>query len=178
VALEEVQEAPDVVIGMFLVNDTSTVVLFDSGVSYSFISTAYIGKHNLPLALLRCQMIISSPGGDMPARQLCPKVNLKIRGVDFVANLIFLKLKGIDVILRMDWLSKYKVLVDYAKKSIKMTTPDGNKMEFIAEPVVTVKGVANCVKVNQLDSGQVSEVPVVNEFPDVFPEELPGMPPD
>jgi hypothetical protein len=75
-------------------------------------------------------------------------------------------------------LSKYKVLIDCAKKSIKMTTPEGNEMEFIAEPVVTVKGVANCVKVNQLDSGQVSEVPVVNEFPDVFPEELPGMPPD
>jgi hypothetical protein len=80
VAVEEVQEAHDVVIGMFLVNDTSAVVLFDFGASHSFISVAYVGKHNLPLALLRCQMIVSSPGGDMPARQLCPKVNLKIRG--------------------------------------------------------------------------------------------------
>jgi hypothetical protein len=80
VAVEEAQEAPDVVIGMFLVNDTSTVVLFDFGASHSFISAAYVGKHNLPLALLRCQMIVSSLGGDMPARQLCPKVNLKIRG--------------------------------------------------------------------------------------------------
>jgi hypothetical protein len=78
--VEEVQEAPDVIIDMFLVNDTSTVVLFDSGASYSFISTAYVGKHNLSLALLRCQMIVSSPGGDMPARQLCPNVNIKIRG--------------------------------------------------------------------------------------------------
>jgi hypothetical protein len=75
-----VQEAPDVVIGMFLINDTSAVMLFDSRASHSFISVAYVGKHNLPLALLRCQMIVSSPGGDMPARQLCPKVNLKIRG--------------------------------------------------------------------------------------------------
>jgi hypothetical protein len=80
VAMEEAQEAPDVVIGMFLINDTFVVVLFDSGASHSFISAAYVGKHNLPLALLRCQMIVSSPGGDMPARQLCPKVNLKIRG--------------------------------------------------------------------------------------------------
>jgi hypothetical protein len=80
VAVEEVQEAPDVVIGMFLINDTSAVVLFDSGAPHSFISTTYIGKHNLPLALLRCQMIVSSPGGDMHTRQLCPKVNLKIRG--------------------------------------------------------------------------------------------------
>jgi hypothetical protein len=65
---------------MFLVNDTSAVVLFDFGASHSSVSTAYVGKHNLPLALLKCQMIVSSPGGDMPARQLCPKENLKIRG--------------------------------------------------------------------------------------------------
>jgi hypothetical protein len=51
-------------------------------------------------------------------------------------------------------------------------------MEFITESVVTAKGVANCVKVNQLDASQGLEMPVVNEFPDVFPEELPGMPPD
>jgi hypothetical protein len=68
VVVEEAQEAPDVVIDVFLVNDTFAVVLFDSGASYSFISTASIGKHNLPLALLKCQMIISSLGGDMPAR--------------------------------------------------------------------------------------------------------------
>jgi hypothetical protein len=75
-------------------------------------------------------------------------------------------------------LSKYKVLIDCAKKSVKMTTPEGKEMEFIAEAVVTAKGVANCVNVNQLDASQGSEVPVVNEFPDVFPEEFPGMPPD
>jgi hypothetical protein len=80
VDVEEAQEAPDVVIGMFLVNDTFAVVLFDSRASHSFISAAYVGKHNLPLALLRYQMIVSSSGGDMPARQLCLKVNLKIRG--------------------------------------------------------------------------------------------------
>jgi hypothetical protein len=43
---------------------------------------------------------------------------------------------------------------------------------------VTAKRVANHAKVNQLDASQGSEVPMVNEFPDVFPEELPGMPPD
>jgi hypothetical protein len=80
VAVEEAQEAPNVVIGMFLINDTSAVVLFDSGASHSFLSTANVGKHNLPLALLRCQMIVSSLVGDMPTRHLCPKVNLKIRG--------------------------------------------------------------------------------------------------
>jgi hypothetical protein len=123
-------------------------------------------------------MIVSSPGGDMPTRQLCQKVNLKIRGVDFVTNIIVLESKSIDVILGMDWLSKHKVLIDCAEKFVKLTTLEGKEMEFVVEPVVTVKGVANHTKVNQLDASQGSEVPVVNEFPDVFPEELPGMPPD
>jgi hypothetical protein len=89
---------------------------------------------------------------DMPARQLCLKVNLKIREVDFVANHIVLKLKGIDVILGMDWLSKHKVLIDCAKKFVKLSTPDGKELEFIAEPVLTAKGAASHVKVNQLDA--------------------------
>jgi hypothetical protein len=148
VAVEEAQKAPDMVIGTFFINDTSAVVLFDSVASQSFISASYVEKHNLFIALLRCQMIVSSSGGDMTTRQLCPKANLKIRGVDFVANLIVLESKGIDAILGMDWLSKHNVLIDYAMKSAKMTTPDGKELEFIAELVVTTKGVANHTKVN------------------------------
>jgi hypothetical protein len=51
-------------------------------------------------------------------------------------------------------------------------------MEFVTELVVTAKGAANRVKVNQLDANQGSEVSMVNEFLDVFPEELSGMPLD
>jgi hypothetical protein len=61
VAVKEAQEAPDVVLGMFHVNATSTVVLFDSRALHSFISIAYIEIHNLPIALLKCQIIVSSP---------------------------------------------------------------------------------------------------------------------
>jgi hypothetical protein len=152
--VEEAQEAPDVVLCMFFVNTTSPVVLFDSGASHSFISATYVEKHNLPIALLKCQIIVSSPEGDMPTRQLYPKVNIKIRGVDFVANLIVLESKGIDVILGLDWLSKHKVLIDYAKKSLKLTTWDGKELKFVTEPVVTTKGAANHVKLNQLDANQ------------------------
>jgi hypothetical protein len=64
------------------------------------------------------------------------------------------------------------------KKSIKLTTPDGKELEYVAEPVVTAKGIANRAKINLLGASQGLEVLVVNEFPDVFPKELPGMPPD
>jgi hypothetical protein len=89
-----------------------------------------------------------------------------------------LESKGVDVILGMDWLSKHKVLIDYAKKSVKLTTPVGKELEFVTELVVTTKGVANRAKVNQLDVSQGIEVPVISEFPDVFSEELSGMLPD
>jgi hypothetical protein len=75
----------------------------------------------------------------------------------------------------MDWFSKRNVLIDYTKKSIKLTTPDEKELEFVTEPVVIAKGFANRAKVNQLEASQGSEVPVVNEFPDVFLKELPGM---
>jgi hypothetical protein len=91
-----------VVIDLSFINDTSVVVLFDSGASHSFISAAYVEKHNLPMDQLRSQMIVTSSGGDMPIRQLCLKVHLKIRGVDFIANHIVLESKGIDVILGMN----------------------------------------------------------------------------
>jgi hypothetical protein len=70
------------------------------------------------------------------------------------------------------------VLIDCTKKSVKLTTLDGKELEFITEPVVTTKGVVNRTKVNQLDASQGSEVPVVNQFPNVFPAEFLGMPPD
>jgi hypothetical protein len=102
VVVEEAHEALDVVIAMLFVNDTSPIVLFDSRASHSFISVAYVEKRNLPIDLLKCQMTVSSLGGDMPTWQLCPKVNIKIRGVDFIANLTILESKGIDIILEMD----------------------------------------------------------------------------
>jgi hypothetical protein len=87
-----------------------------------------------------------------------------------------LESKDIDVILGMDWLSKHNILIDYAKKFIKLTTHDGKEQEYITEPVVTAKGAVNRVKLNKLDASQGPVVLVVNEFPDVFPEELLGMP--
>jgi hypothetical protein len=59
-----------------------------------------------------------------------------------------------------------------------LTTPEEKEMEFVAESVVTAKGGANHAKVNQLDASQGSDAPVVNEFPNVFPKELLGMPPN
>jgi hypothetical protein len=80
VAVEDAQAALDVIIGMILINDNNAIVLFDSGASHSFVAANFVQKHNLPLSMLKNQMIVSSPGGDMHARHICPKVNILIRG--------------------------------------------------------------------------------------------------
>jgi hypothetical protein len=102
VAVEDAPEAPDIIIGMILVNDNNVILLFDSGASHSFVAANFVQKHNLHLSMLNNWMICSSPRGDMHARHACPKVSILIRGVEFLANLIVLESKGIDMILRMD----------------------------------------------------------------------------
>jgi predicted aspartyl protease len=125
VAVEDAQAALDVIIGMILVNDNNAIVLFDSGASHSFLATNFVQKHNLPLSMLKNRMIVSSPGGDMNARHVSPKVSILIRGVEFLANLIVLESKGIDVILGMDWLSKRNGLINCAKKAVRLTPSSG-----------------------------------------------------
>jgi hypothetical protein len=143
VTVDEAQVPPDVVLGTFLVNSTTAIVLFDSGVLHSFISATYVEKHNIPVTMLKCCKVVSSPGGDMLARQVCSKVKIILRGVEFSTNLIVLDSKGIDVILGMDWMSKHKALMDYAKKSVKLTTEDGQEIEYVVEPIITYMGATN-----------------------------------
>jgi hypothetical protein len=80
VVVEDAQVALDVIISMILINDNNAIVLFDSGASHSLVAANFVQKHNLPLSMLKNQMIVSSPRGDMHARHVCPKVNILIRG--------------------------------------------------------------------------------------------------
>jgi hypothetical protein len=173
VSAESAQEAQDVVLGMFLVNSASASVLFDSSASHSFITAQYVAKHSIPMCSMRNPMIVSSPGGGMQAAYICPKVNLKILGVVFLANLIVLDSSGIDVILGMNRLSKCDGVIQCAKRSVLLTRPQGDIIEFVA----TLPSMANCV-VNQLEGSRLEDIRIMCEFPDVFPDDLPGMPPD
>jgi hypothetical protein len=104
---DEAQQAPDVVLGMFLVSSHLATILFDSGASHSFISSSFVAKHSLPIAIMKHTMLVSSPGGEMRTKHICPVVSITRRGVDFPLNLILLDSKGLDIILGMDWLGKY-----------------------------------------------------------------------
>jgi hypothetical protein len=79
-AMEGAQAAPNVIIGMILVNDNNAIVLFDSRASHSFVAASFVQKYDLPLSMLKNRMIFSSPRGDMHVRHVCSKVSILIRG--------------------------------------------------------------------------------------------------
>jgi hypothetical protein len=129
---KEAQQAPDVVLGMFLASSHPATIVFDSGASHSFVSSSFVAKHSLPIATMKHTMLVSSPGGEMRTKHICPAVRISIRGVDFLSNLILLDFEGIDIILGMDWLSKYDRVIQCARKAVKLTKKDGTSVEFVA----------------------------------------------
>jgi hypothetical protein len=87
---------------MFFVSSNPATILFDSGASHFFISSSFVVKHHLPITIMKQTMFVSSPGGEMRTKHICPAVSITIRGVDFLVSLIVLDSKGIDIILGMD----------------------------------------------------------------------------
>jgi hypothetical protein len=80
-----------------------------------------------------------------------PKVNILISGVELLANLIVLESKGIDVILKMDWLSKYNGMINCAKKAVGLTTSSGKELDYVVEHLVRDQAASNQIVLNQLD---------------------------
>jgi hypothetical protein len=140
VAAETTQEAQDVVFSMFLVNSAPASVLFDSGASHSFISAQFVAKHGIPVHSMSNHMLVSSPRGNMRAMYHCLGVNFKIVGREFHANFVVLDSKGIDVILGMGWLSKVDAVIQCTKRSVLLTSPEGERFEFVA----TLPSAADC----------------------------------
>jgi hypothetical protein len=169
----EAQQAQDGVLGMFLISSHLATILFDSGATHSFISSSFVVKHSLPIATLKHTMLVSSPRGEMRTMLICPAISISIRGVDFSLNLILLDSKGIDIILGMYWLSKYDGVIQCAKKAVRLTKKDGTTVEFVAVVQANQASMLSQMKVTASE-----EILVVQEYPNVFPEELPSTPPD
>jgi hypothetical protein len=164
-----------VVYGMFLINSIPASVLFDSRALHSFITESFMEKHNIPKYPLKKMLHISSPGGDTKATHSCLHVNLKIQGIDFPVNLVVLGSNGIDVILGCDWLKSCDGVIQCAKGTIMLTSPQGERIQVSTDMSTDAKGET---MVNHLEEKPLENIKVVCEYPDVFPEELPGMPPD
>jgi hypothetical protein len=166
---QEAQHAPGVVLGEFLVEFTPAAVLFDSGASHSFIATSFVEKHGIPTASLEIPLVIRTPGSDLLCHLKCSQVRILLSGVVFLADLAVLPSHEIDVILGMDWLTRHNGVISCADKTILLTDHQCKSVSCKAQPLTQNP---------MMFSLAVESISVVEEFMDVFPEELPGMPPE
>jgi hypothetical protein len=132
-----------------------------------------VEKHNIPNYPLKKKLLIPSPGGELRATHSCPQTKIEIRGLTFLVELIILESSGINVILGIDYLAKYDGVISCAKRMVTLTSPQGERVEVNVSMPATIE-----VMVNQLEEKSLEHIRIVCEYPDVFSEELPGMPPD
>jgi hypothetical protein len=90
-----------------------------------------------------------------------------------LSNLIVLDSPGIDIILGMDWFKMYDGVIHCAKCVVQLVSANRTKVEFVATP-----STRTAVNLNATKAIPMEEIRVVHDFPDVFPENLPGMPLD
>jgi hypothetical protein len=122
---------------------------------------------------LKKKLLIRSPGGQLRATHSCPQTKIEIRGLRFIVELIILESSGIDVILGIDYLTKYDGVISCAKRMVTLTSPQGERVEVNVSMPATAEAM-----VNQLEEKSLEHIRIVCEYSDVFLEELPGMPPD
>jgi len=172
-ALEEVTEGTQVMTGMFSINQCHVVVLFDSGASHTFISEACVARLNLPITHMDKPYTIHAPGAQLRANRLIRGVSLDLGGKFFRAPFIILPNQGIDVILGMDWMEKHGAILDTSSHIIRIHSYVYGSLDIpLPKHNLSVKAIYH------LKGKGVAEISVVCEYPDVFSEELPGMPPD
>ncbi|WVZ90041.1 hypothetical protein U9M48_036374, partial [Paspalum notatum var. saurae] len=170
VTAETAVEAPNVVLGTFTVNSNPATILFDTGATHSFITRSFAEKHNLPLSCMKRPMVINSPREKITTNTVRTRVSINIRRVEFRTGLLVIDSMDIDIILGMDTLEKWGVKIDCAQRTVHLAASDGQE--------VGISASSPSGYLHQMEAIPTDDIRIVCDYPDVFPDELPGMPPD
>ncbi|GKF03722.1 putative reverse transcriptase domain-containing protein, partial [Tanacetum coccineum] len=194
---------PDnVVAGTFLLNNRYAYILFDTGADKSFVSTAFSTLLDIiPNTLNHGYNVELADGRIIGVNTILMGCTLNLRNHPFNINLMPVEMGSFDVIIGMDWLSKYSAIIDCAKKIVHI--PWRNKTLIIhgdgsTQGDMTRLNIISCTKTQKyMEKGfpiflaqvttkeiedkseekRLEDVPIVQDFPEVFPEDLPGLPP-
>jgi hypothetical protein len=102
---------------------------------------------------------------------------VEIRGIEFPANLIVMGTQRIDVIQGINWLDKYQEVISCDKRTVKFVSPLGEEVVTKLVSPKPKKGGCHQMAIDSKEADPLEAIKVVSEFPDVFPKDLPGMPP-
>jgi hypothetical protein len=167
-------EGEPVMMGTFLVANHPTAILFDSGASHTFISKTFVEKHCIHCTESREGFIVHSPGGRIFTKEVAFHIRVTLAGHEFPTNMIVIKGQDIDVFLGMNWLAQHKAIINMDLRTIKLSY--GHEEIQLSIPVVVP--VKTSGQVFEAIVQEIQDIPVVCEFPDVFPEDFLGLPPE
>ncbi|GKE33276.1 putative reverse transcriptase domain-containing protein [Tanacetum coccineum] len=154
------------VTGTFLLNDPHAYMLFDSGADRSFVSNTFITLLDIvPSALDVSYTVELADGRTSETNTVLRGCTLGLLGHPFNIDLMAIDLGSFDAIIGMDWLAKDHAVIVCDEKIVRI--PYGNKIL-----IVTVKENKDKSKEKRLE-----DVPTIRDFSEVFPEDLPGLPP-
>jgi hypothetical protein len=170
--LADVLEEAAVLTGTFSIRDHPVRILFDFGATHSFISDSLVSKLGLHSCHTNDSFVVATAGGRILSNTITKVVPLQLGSKTFLTNLIHLGLGSLDVILGMNWLTQHQVVLDIATRMVEIHSPtSGHTILYLPK----VEGTNPCSYV--VVAIQLEDIPVVCEYPDVFPDDLPGMPP-
>jgi hypothetical protein len=159
---------------MFYINSILATILFDSSATHSFMSARYANTNELPLKTMKTPMVVITPKGPVEVNYMTHRLTLTIMGREFWATPIILEESSIDLVLGMSWLRKAKAIIQCGRGTIELTSPKGERFEVEISITTSTRHAVFLV-----DGKFVGDnIRVVRDFPDVFLEEVPGMPPD
>ncbi|GJS77829.1 reverse transcriptase domain-containing protein [Tanacetum coccineum] len=172
--MEAIQD-PNVVTCTFSLNDHFVTILFDYGADFSFISTEFAPLLNVRPSIVNPGYVIEvADGKKVEVDRIIGNCKLELGGSLFSINLIPLGHGSFDVIVGMDWLSQHKVVIVCHEKVVEIPVEDGRILRVHGEQAV---GITKALKSAKEDEPKLSDISVVREFEDVFPEDLSGLPP-
>ncbi|GJV19199.1 putative reverse transcriptase domain-containing protein [Tanacetum coccineum] len=159
----------NVVTGTFLLNNCYASMLFDSGADRSFVSTTFSALLDVTPTTLDTSYAVELADGRISETNIVLRgCTLGLLGHPFDIDLMPVELGSFDVIIGMDWLAKYHALIVCDEKTQKYI--EKGCQVYLAQ--VTSKKAED-----KSEEKRLEDVPIVREFPEVFPEELPGLPP-
>ena len=178
VDLNEAQDQPATVMGTLLVNSVPASVLFDTGASHSFISAEFAFLHGINHEEINTPLVVHTPAGQCQTSMVSHDVTVEIEGLEFLVSPIVLKSCSIDLILGMNWLKAHTASIVCTTKTVHLLHPSDEIVTYQAHLVQNAE--ARLYALNALNAAPlegIENIPVVREFLDIFPEELPGIPP-
>ncbi|GJU41444.1 putative reverse transcriptase domain-containing protein [Tanacetum coccineum] len=191
----------NVVTGTFLLNNCCASILFDTGADRSFVSTQFSTLNNIAHTTLDHGYNVELADGRIIwVNTVLLGCTLNFLNHPFHVDLMPVEMVTYDVIIGMDWLTKYQAIIDCAKKIVRV--PFGSEILIFhgdgsSDERVTRLNIISCTKTQKYllkgchvflahvtikETGdksrkkQLQDVPIVKDFPEVFPEDLPGLP--